>query len=58
MIDAIQEIDALEPRLDPAPAKMSPPAVLTPAIVFAWAGMFAVVYIAASSMIALMHVRR
>jgi hypothetical protein len=53
MIDTIQEIDAFEPGLGLTLA----PAPLTPAAMFMWAGMFAAVYVATSSMIALMYRR-
>ena len=52
MIDTIQEIDPFEPGLALAPV------TLAPATMFMWAAMFAAVYMAASSLIALMCVRR
>ena len=52
MIDVIQEIDAFEPVQAVAPAAMAP------ATMFVWAGMFAAVYLAASSILALMYARR
>lgn len=49
MIDAIEEIDAHEPRLGLAPVP------LATASVYLWASVFAAVYATASSMIALMY---
>ena len=53
MIDAIQEIDEFEPQLG-----LAPPTPFAPASMLLWAGMFAAVYMAASSLIAMMYARR